>query len=111
MRHQKAVIVAALIVLSAREAAGEPIYHFKSPSTITTERGSSLNLPPGYFLDEKTWQDRDLELKRAQEERTRFKAENESLRKSSLDGMSVTFAVVTLAIGVFTGFVAFKMTE
>lgn len=102
-RYRYAIAVAAIVTLSAR-AAADPIYHLKTPSTVQTEGGSKLQLPPGYFLDEKTWQERDLELKKAQEDRTRLKAENESFRKSKDEYPWLATAYVGafgIALGVF----------
>lgn len=103
--RRRAVITLALVgVLAAREASGDT-YHIKSPSTIETEKGSRLKLPPGYFLDEQTWQERDLELKRLQEQETRLKAENRSLRKSAVDDypwLATGFVgVFGVALGIF----------
>ena len=107
---RRPIIVAMVLAMSAR-AAADPIYHLKTPSTLKTDGGSELRLPPGYFLDEQTWQERDLELKVAQEARTRLKAENASLRKSAADGPSVTFWTVTFAVGALTGFVGLQMLK
>ncbi len=107
MPQRKLVFAIALaLTFATREAAGEPvIYKLKSPSTLTTEKGSTLKLPPGYFLDEPTWLERDLEMRRLQEQETRLRAENRSLRKSAVDdypwlatGMVGAFGV---ALGVF----------
>lgn len=104
MRRRLAVIVAVAAALAARDAAGDT-YHLKSPSTLETEKGSKLSLPPGYFLDEKTWQDRDLELKRLQEQETRLKAENKSLKKAAVEDypwLATGFVgVFGVAIGIF----------
>ena len=102
MKRRAFVAVALVTALTAR-AAGET-YHIKSPSTLRTEKGSELNLPPGYFLDERTWQERDLELKEAQEQRVRLKAENESLRKSATEYPWLATCVVG-AFGVLVGVV------
>lgn len=96
MKRRAAVIVALATVLAAREAYGE-IWHLKSPSKVETEKGSKLELPPGYFLDEETWRVRDEELRRLQEQETRLRAENRALRKSSTDYPWVA----TGAVGVF----------
>lgn len=101
MRHRHAIVAAVIVTLAAR-AAAEPVYHLKTPSTVQTDGGSTLQLPPGYFLDEKTWQERDLELKKAQEDRTRLKAENESFRKSKDEYPWLATAYVG-AIGVALG--------
>lgn len=82
-------LVLALLLLSTRTAwadenpCPDPGCHIKSPSTLTTEKGSILKLPPGYFLDEPTWSARDIELKAAQNRVTRLAAENESFRKDA----------------------------
>jgi hypothetical protein len=81
-RQRLFLVTGLAVVLAAREAHGE-IYHLKSPSTLETEKGSKLSLPPGYFLDEETWRERDLEMKRLQEQEVRLGAENLSLRRSA----------------------------
>lgn len=100
-----ACVVAFAAALAARDASGDT-YHIKSPSQIETEKGSKLSLPPGYFLDEKTWQERDLEMKRLQEQETRLKAENASLKKSAAEDypwLATGFVgVFGIAIGIFT---------
>lgn len=83
------VVAFALVVLTPSNAFADenpcpdPGCRLKSPSTLTTERGSVLQLPPGYFLDEPTWLRRDAELKAAQDRVTLLKAENESFRKDA----------------------------
>lgn len=104
MRARRCLLVAAIVMASSR-ATAEPVYHLKSPSTLKTEKGSELKLPPGYFLDEQAWQERDLELKAAQEARTRLKAENESLRKSANEYPWLATGVVGL-FGVVLGVTA-----
>jgi hypothetical protein len=100
MRHSRLVL--AVVVLGALESrAAADITHLKSPSTVTTERGSVLTLPPGYFLDEPTWGERDTRLKNAEDERTRLKAENESLRKSAAKQWFDWKVVVAAAVAGF----------
>lgn len=89
MRNRRLALALGLVVtLAARDAHGEPpddeaIVHLQSPSAVTTDGGTSLRLPPGYFLDESTWHTRDAEMRRLQELETRLKAENASLRASA----------------------------
>ena len=109
MRRRVVLALALATVLAAREASGD-IYHLKSPSTLETQRGSKLTLPPGYFLDERTWQDRDAELKRLQEADTRRKAENESLRKSA-DEIPWKVIASALVFGAFVGYLSDHMTK
>jgi hypothetical protein len=110
LRRRLVLGMVLMTALTAREAAGD-IYHLKSPSQLETEKGSKLKLPPGYFLDEVTWQERDAALKRLQEQETRLKAENVSLRKSASEGLSATSAVLLVSLGAFFGFVAYQSTK
>ncbi len=110
-RNRFALLVGLAAVLAARDAAGEPtIYHLKSPSSLKTEKGSELKLPPGYFLDEEAWRQRDEEMKRLQEQETRLSAENLSLRKSARDDYPWLATGVVGAFGVALGaFVVWQM--
>lgn len=101
---KRRLIIAVTLVLSTQEASGET-YHLKSPSTVETDKGSRVRLPPGYFLDEQSWQERDAELKRLQEQETRLKAENKSLRKSASEYPWVATGAV-LVFGVAFGALA-----
>lgn len=104
MLRRRLVIAATLVTaLAAREAYGGPIYHLKSPSTLETEKGSKLQLPPGYFIDEKTWQERDLEMRRLQEQEIRLSAENLSLRKSANEDYPWLATGVVGAFGLVLG--------
>lgn len=108
-RQRVALLVAVAATLAARDAAGET-WHLKSPSTVVTEKGSRLALPPGYFLDERTWQERDLELKRLQEQETRLKAENRSLRKSvTVDAIPWATIACAMLFGAGAGIIAWQM--
>ncbi len=103
MKNRRLCVAAALLtVFAAREASGGDIYHFVRPSKLVTEKGAELRLPPGYFLDEKSWQERDLEMRRLQEQETRLGAENRSLRESA-DKFPWVAAGVTGAAGVAIG--------
>ena len=109
--HRRVFLAAALAtVLFAREATGEPILHIKTPSTLKTEGGSELRLPPGYFLDEEAWRERDLELKRLQESDVRLRAENRSLRKSA-EADAIPWKTIGCAIvfGAFVGVIGWQM--
>jgi hypothetical protein len=88
MKRKYLVAAALASVLAARDAHGDGgvIYHVKSPSTLETDKGNKLQLPPGYFLDEDTWQERDAEMHRLQELDVRLTAENKSLRESATGG-------------------------
>ncbi len=97
-RRRVAFAVLVVAALATRNASGD-IYHIESPSTLTTEKGSNLKLPPGYFLDEKTWQDRDAALKKLQDQSTRLTAENQSLRDSAVDHPYVLAGLGVLAAG------------
>ena len=84
--------VAAVVLLAAREAAADPPpapdapLHLRSSSSIVTEGGSHLDVPPGYYLTEPQWDALDFEIRALQDERTRLRAENTSLRESAGTG-------------------------
>lgn len=95
------------VTLSSADAHAEPEtshqVHLKSESHVTTAKGSVLDLPPGYWLDEQTWQDKDAELKKLQEQSTRLTAENTSLKQSA-DEISFGWkSLSTIAVLAFTG--------
>jgi len=100
-------VVAALIILLAAitEAhADDPGYlKIGSPSTLTTEKGSVVKLPPGRFIDEPTFALLDLEVRRLQERETRLAAENKSLRETATSSRIWKFTVAALAIGFASG--------
>jgi hypothetical protein len=108
MRGKGRLAACAFVLLVARDAYGDdnpcpdPGCHVKSPSTLTTQKGTVLALPPGYFLDEETWARRDLELKEAQDLNTRLKAENSSFRKSA-DATPWKTAGIAGAVGIVAG--------
>lgn len=77
-------LLVAAALLAPRPAGGESTFvHVKSPSEVRTDKGGSARLPPGYFLDEATWERLDAEVRRLQGVETRIVAENASLRASA----------------------------
>lgn len=110
MKRRMLAVAVVLTTVTAREASGD-IYHLKTPSTVTTEGGSTLKLPPGFFLDEKAWLKRDLEMKRLQGQEIRLGAENKSLRKSASSSTPMWFTTLTFAVGAFTGFVTYQIVK
>lgn len=108
-----AVAVAVLLLPATATAEDDPppalgILHVHSPSTLTTDGGSLLRLPPGYFLDEPTWDVLDTEITRLQDVETRLTAENEALRdavsRSPLPGWrTLTLVGGALAAGIGIG--------
>lgn len=101
------VLLAAIVILATTRAAADPVHlHMRSPSTVTTDGGTTLKLPPGYFLDEESYGKLDTEVRRLQEQETRLVAENGSLRKTLSSWrpgwVVVVSAVVSgVAIGVY----------
>jgi hypothetical protein len=78
------LIIFVLIIGLCRVVHADPIdtsnVHLKSASTCTTAKGSTVQLPPGYFLDEAKFAALDAEVRRAQDAETRLTAENASFR-------------------------------
>ncbi len=101
-RRRLTVAVALAVALLAHDAFGDT-WHVQSPSTLKTEGGSELKLPPGYFLDEDTWKLRDAELKKLQDADVRLHAENKSLRDSAVDHpwLIVGIGALGTALGVY----------
>lgn len=108
-RRRAAVLVALTVTFEAPRVAADPyvpapleVLHLKTSSTARTDGGTDLRLPPGYFLDEKKYEAVDDELRILQDERTRLKAENASLRASADDGIS--FGWYALGTALVLGF-------
>ncbi len=100
-RRRTILLVALLLTLPERTDA-EPL-HIKTPSSVTTDGGSSLRLPPGYFLEEPVWSALDTEMKRLQEREIRLNAENRSLRDSAKE---ISFGWYALGAVIVAGFTA-----
>jgi hypothetical protein len=97
-RRRACALVAALIVLHVtRPAGGEPI-KVKSPSTLRTDKGSEVRLPPGVFLSQPEYDELDVEVRRLQDAETRLRAENISLRNSLRDTPSPWIGLVGVAL-------------
>lgn len=99
-------LVAALVVVglflvspAAADPATTPL-HLLTSSTVVTDGGSTLKLPPSYVLTEKSWSALDLEMKRLQDLDTKLTAENGSLR-AAVSGWQPGF--YTLAVAVVSG--------
>lgn len=91
-----ALAVAVALSVTARVAAGEPV-HLQTPSSVQTDGGTSLRLPPGYFVEERVWSDLDKELRRLQDAETRLTVENKSMR-SSLDSWQPGWVTLTVSL-------------
>lgn len=101
------VLLAALVILATSRAAAEPVHlHMRTPSTVTTEGGTTRQLPPGYFLDEDSYGKLDTEMRRLQDQETRLGAENRSL-KGTLSSWQPGWLVVVGAVvgGVALGWI------
>lgn len=111
--RRRAFAIAAVIVLTSPEANGDvyvprlgEILHLQSSTTGRTDGGTDLRLPPGYFLDEPTFQAKDVEMRRLQEAETRLKAENDSFRKTQKEWqpgwkLMMSALVIGIAGGVY----------
>lgn len=109
MRHRFGIVLTAALVVDSPRAASDPyvpapleVLHLKTSTTARTDGGTDLRLPPGYFLDEKKYEAVDDELRILQDERTRLKAENASLRASADGG--ITFGWYALGTALVLGF-------
>jgi hypothetical protein len=106
----KSAIVAAVLalapLLSASTAAADPPCtvrrcRIESPSTLKTDGGSELRLPPGTFFPAPLPEQVDAELRRLQDAETRLAAENAALRASADElpfGWGTVLAVLAAAV-------------
>lgn len=104
----RAAVVATLVFLSPLVdlpvAAADPVLlRVRSPSTLTTEKGAVVNLPPVRIVDEESWGTLEIEFKRLQDLETRLGAENKSLRASASSSRHWKFAIAALAVGFASG--------
>ena len=77
-----------------------PPTHIHTASTVTTDGGSTLHLPPGYFLDEPAWDNLNVQIKKLQDTDTDLTAQNKAMQ-TTLSGWSPGWR--TLAVAVVTG--------
>lgn len=78
---------------------GTTYLHVRSGAHLTTDGGSDLTVPPGYYLDEASWDRVDAEMRRLQDAETRLAAENDVFRKDSASGLGWgTLLVAGLAV-------------
>lgn len=105
------LVVSVVMALGARSAFGDdenpcpdPGCHFPNGGVIATPKGALLKLPPGHYLDDPTWEKRDVELSLSQELNTRLKAENASFRQSA-DEIHWKAPVIALGLGFVAGVV------
>ena len=89
MSRKAIALAVALLALVAwcAEAPGQTIdtLRIRTPSTITTDGGSTVRVPPGFFVPDPVWQEIDDEWRRLQDAETRLRAENESYLKTIED--------------------------
>lgn len=104
----KLALAAALGISSlllAPSAAAKPL-RLHSASSMKTDGGVDLRLPPGYFLTEPDWDKLDKEVRRLQDAETRLSAENKSMRKSLDSGPgwgTLVITITALSLGVVIG--------
>lgn len=99
-----AAVAASLLSVAAAAADPAPPVHLQSASTVKTDGGSELRLPPSYCLDEPAWDHLDLKVRGLQEEGTRLRAENASLKKDSGSSwFGWKSATAALALGIALG--------
>jgi hypothetical protein len=117
MRIRRAVTTAVILTLLASRAVADPALpapaptvvtpdltapvHLHSDATCTTAGGSSLTLPPGYFLAEPVWTKFDTTTKTLQDTDTEITAENKSLRASAAGWQPGWYTLGTVLVSAF----------
>lgn len=120
MRLRAAAVAFALVTLVAARAAAEPpplppptvaplapgeSLRVEGPSTLVTDLGGVIRLPPVLVIGREAEKKLDAELRRLQTIETRLSAENASLRDSAGWGWGSWLAVGTaLAAGAAGGY-------
>jgi hypothetical protein len=101
-RRRVAVGAAVALAAMSRVAVADPPtnVHIVTASKLHSTGGADLQLPPGYFLDERTYTHLDDELRRLQVQEARLTAENGSLAKTVSSWQP---GWVTVALAVATG--------
>lgn len=91
-------------LLLPAKAVAEDSLRFKTPATCTTEGGSTVQLEPGRYIPEDTWEDINESYKKNADAITRLEAENKYL-KDNADESWVGWKTVTGAaiLGLFAG--------
>lgn len=79
-------------------APGEVLRH-RRPATLVTESGRRFALPPGYAVPEERWSELDRRLRELEDAETRYRAENERLRREVDAGPGKLWRVVLLSLG------------
>lgn len=111
MKRAACAVVAVAVTLLAARAAAEP----PPPTRITVpavcrdgaDPPHELSVAPGsVLLTEEAWDHLDIETKVLQDDRTRLKAENESLRKSASSGPGWLWVVSGIATAAAAGYAA-----
>lgn len=95
------------ILVPTREAIGDPVatvLHIATTAHVTTDGGSKLDLPPGYFFPEPKYAELNTEVKRLQDAEVRLTAENGSLQAAaSAPGLGWKSVLVVLVVGLGGG--------
>ncbi len=112
-RKRLGTAVALVVYLLAARAAADPApsdrLRMRDSSSLTLKSGRVLELPPGRFTEERTFEKDETELKRLQDQETKLGAENRSLRDSAA-GWQPGWRTLLLAVasGAMIGFYVAK---
>lgn len=111
---RKDVVLAGILVVAVTlgyipsahgdDAESQRYLRMREPTTLCLLRDPTycVELEPGRYVEETLWIELDNEFKRLQDQETRLKAENDSLRKSANEFPWLTTAIV-LGVGIAAG--------
>lgn len=112
---RKVAVILVVLALGSRVCADPlppeetaPYLHLHTPSTVVTDGGAHLRLPPGYFQTEPEHDRVDAEMHRLQDQETRLTEQNRVMREETSGWTpgwkSLLAATVTgIALGVYVG--------
>lgn len=105
-----AVVLAVVIplLLWPRWVSAQDSLIFTTPAQCTTEGGSKVDLTPGRYLPEQTWEEFDVSFRLQEDTITRLKAENESLKKQDEPLIGWKSALFALGTGIVAGYYTFR---
>ena len=116
MNARKLCAIVLLVVLGGARVAADPLaackpsepchLRMREDTTLTKDDGTQYRLPPGHFYDVPTWTGLNDEVIRLQNQETRLKSENQSLRGSLAGwqpGWLTVMVAITFGVGIGVG--------
>lgn len=92
-----------ILVAALSNFVGAEVWRLRTPSTVVTEGGSKISLPPAYCVDEGGWRRLDDELRKRGDEATRMRAERDSYAQEPKSAPIVIIGALILGLAAGAG--------